>query len=133
MKKKIIIIVYFFCSLINLINFGLMLKTGKMIFLIITIVGALSLGFMVKIGIVLSVRAEILGKWTNGDEDVIEFFEDDTCTVEAIFPESHGSSKYVILKEGKIKITSMHNDVKVFNYLVKKDEIIIDGKSFFKG
>ena len=74
----------------------------------------------------------ILGQWTNENQDVIEFFEDNTCTVEAIFPESYGSSKYIILKDGRIKITSIYNDVETFDYSVKKDELVINGESFFR-
>lgn len=74
----------------------------------------------------------ILGQWINEDEDVIEFFEDNTCTVEAIFPESYGSSKYIILKDGRIKITSIYNEVETFDYSVKKDELVINGESFFR-
>lgn len=49
-------------------------------------------------------KGMISGKWINEDGEVIEFFGDNTCTVEAIFPKSYDLSKYIILEDGKIKI-----------------------------
>ena len=82
------------------------------------------------IGCGKSDKTLILGQWINEDEDVIEFFEDNTCTVEAIFP--YGLSKYTILKNGMIMIKSNNNDVETLYYSVNKDELIIDGESFFR-